>query len=161
MGKFESSKNNTSLKIKPNQSSDRTKNVKQIFDVTYNYKRDNESHMMKNTEWGAVSYLSLSKYGINKKIASNNNNNFLTGYGSTSDYSSFLPYNTETGYQASTTGNITGVYDMAGCSYEYMASYVQGYLAASGFEEDPSTIYGSKYFDIYSSDSNITSFNKI
>ena len=160
MGKFESSKNNTSLKIKPNQSSDRTKNVKQIFDVTYNYKRDNESHMMKNTEWGAVSYLSLSKYGINKKIASNNNNNFLTGYGSTSDYSSFLPYNTETGYQASTTGNITGVYDMAGCSYEYMASYVQGYLAASGFEEDPSTIYGSKYFDIYSSDSNSTSFNK-
>ena len=27
-----------------------------------------DAHMMKNTEWGAVTYLTLSKYGINKIV---------------------------------------------------------------------------------------------
>lgn len=34
-----------------------------------------------------------------------------------------LPYNTETGVKASTTGNITGIYDMSGGLWEYMAAY--------------------------------------
>ncbi len=39
-------------------------------------------------------------------------------YGISSDIT--LPYNTETGYLASTTGNITGIYDMSGGSWEYV-----------------------------------------
>ena len=31
------------------------------------YQRELDSHMMKNTEWGAVAYLSHSIYGINVK----------------------------------------------------------------------------------------------
>ena len=43
----------------------------------YNYKRDMDSHMMKNTEWGAVAYLSLSNYGINGEVRINNSSTFL------------------------------------------------------------------------------------
>ena len=143
-----------------------------MFDTSYNYKRSNESHMMKNTEWGAVAYLSLSKYGINKEININNNSNYMTGYSAviSTDQSSFpgvsgtssditLPYNTETGYLASTTGNIFGVYDMSGGVHEYMASFKDGSLGESGFTSDPTTIYGNKYFDKYLSNSNKNSYS--
>ena len=128
--------------------------------------------MMKNTEWGAVSYLSYSIYGINKEINTNNNSNHITGYSSTSsaDQSKYpgtygltsditLPYNTETGYLASTTGNISGVYDICGGTHEYMAAYKEGSFGKSGFEVDPASIYGSKYFDIYSSTSTVNNYS--
>ena len=38
-----------------------------------------DSHMMKNSEWGAVAYLSHSKYGINEEIYINNSEGFYTG----------------------------------------------------------------------------------
>ena len=38
-----------------------------------------DTHMMKNTEWGAVTYLSHSKYGINKEININNSSGYYTG----------------------------------------------------------------------------------
>ena len=79
--------------------------------------------MMKNTEWGAVAYLSHSKYGINYEIRINNNNSFKTGYAATtgsgsSSATNVAMWNTPTGYLASTTGNITGVYDMSGGAVE-------------------------------------------
>ncbi len=66
--------------IKPNVYSWRGITVKNIFETSYNYKRNLDSHMMKNTEWGAVAYLSHSKYGINTEININNNSSFKTGY---------------------------------------------------------------------------------
>ena len=36
---------------------------------------------MKNTEWGAVAYLSHSTYGINTEITINNCENYVTGIG--------------------------------------------------------------------------------
>jgi len=91
---------------------------------------------MKNTEWGAVAYLQHSKYGSQASVRINNNSSYLTGYsavneptcgyttsneecnkyGTTSDIT--LPYNTSTGYLASTTGNISGVYDMNGGAWD-------------------------------------------
>ena len=122
--------------------------------------------MMKNTEWGAVAYLSLSNYGINKAININNNSDFMTGYSSVSlsetgtDSSVTLPYNTETGYQATTTGNITGIYDMSGGAEEYMAAFFDGPLdSTGGFQTDPTITYGAKYFDKYPNTSTATSFN--
>ena len=136
VAKFETTGSTTNIKVKPNQTSLRNINVKTMFETAYNYKRDNDSHMMKNTEWGAVAYLSHSKYGINTEVRINNNSSYLTGYAAVdgTDQSSYpgtygtdssitLPYNTTTGYKASTTGNITGVYDMSGGAYEYMAAY--------------------------------------
>ena len=172
VGKFETTGSTSNLTIKPDKQSLRNISVKQIFEISYNYKRENDSHMMKNTEWGAVTYLALSKYGKNDIINLNNNWSYKTGYSSvvpyddenyvdsaSGDLSLTQPYNTNIGYKASTTGNITGIYDMSGGSKEFMASYMESYLGDSEFEEDPVTIYGSKYFDIYSSISSKNSYN--
>jgi hypothetical protein len=175
VGKFETTGTQYNPNIKPNQISKIDLDIKSMFESSYNYKRNNDSHMMKNTEWGAVSYLSHSKYGINKEININNNSDSITGYsavigtnqsgcpgtyGNNDDVT--LPYNTETGYLASTTGNISGIYDMSGGEFEYMAAYMNGYIGDSGFDFDPSLTYGKKYFDIYNiSDSNTSFFNRI
>ena len=157
--------------IKPNTYSWRNSTVSNMFKTSYNYERNLDSHMIKNTEWGAVAYLSHSKYGINTEIRINNNSNYLTGYSAVdgTDQSSYpgtygtdstktLPYNTPTGYKASTTGNITGVYDMSGGAWEYVAGYMSSSSDASGFTSDELNTY-SKYLDIYPSNSTITSYN--
>jgi len=146
VGKFETGKSSGSdnvrnanqIQIKPNVSSWRNIQVANAFYTTYDYQRNLESHMMKNTEWGAVAYLQHSKYGSQESVRINNNSSYLTGYaavkeptcgytdtneecnkyGTTNDIT--LPYNTETGYLASTTGNITGIYDMSGGAWEYV-----------------------------------------
>ena len=159
--------------IKPNIYSWRGISVSNIFKTAYNYYRELDSHMMKNTEWGAVAYLSHSKYGINTEVRINNNSSFLTGYASTdeTDQSFYpgesgttadvtLPYNTETGYKASTTGNITGIYDMSGGAWEYVAGYMPSPNDYSGFTESELTTY-SKYLDLYPINSDISYNNRI
>ena len=71
--------------VKPNVYSWRGIQVANAFTVSYNYKRELESHMMKNTEWGAVAYLSHSIYGINDEVRLNNNSDYLTGYAATTE----------------------------------------------------------------------------
>ena len=157
--------------VKPNTYSWRGISVSNIFKTVYNYNRDLDSHMIKNTEWGAVAYLSHSKYGINTEVRINNNSNFLTGHSATdeTDQSSYpgesgmtqdvtLPYNTPTGYKASTTGNITGIYDMSGGAIEYVAGYVQSANDQSGFSVSELATY-SKYLDLYPSDATLSNFN--
>ena len=148
--------------IKPNVYSWRNITVKNIFETSYNYNRDADSHMMKNTEWGAVAYLSHSKYGIDKEININNNTTFKTGYSSIikNDQSVYpgingdgptfnSTYNTTTGYLASTTGNISGVYDMSGGAHEYVSAYLTGSLGSSGFDMASIANFDAKYFDLY------------
>ncbi len=65
--------------IKPNVYSWRGNTVKNFFMSSYNYARSLESHMMKNTEWGAVAYLSHSIYGLGSEVRINNNSDFKTG----------------------------------------------------------------------------------
>ena len=86
--------------------------------------------MMKNDEWGAVAYLSKSKYGKqNEEVWINNSGSYITGSagnsasagsntGTTNDYTSTQ------GVKASTTGTVYGVYDMSGGAWEYVAGYV-------------------------------------
>ena len=111
--------------VKPNVYSWREIQIANAFTVSYNYKRELDSHMMKNTEWGAVAYLSHSIYGINYEVRINNNSNYLTGYAATTENGSesttdVAMWNTTTGYLASTTGNIMGIYDMSGGVDEYV-----------------------------------------
>ena len=152
--------------IKPNVYSWRGIQVANAFYTSYDYKRDLDSHMMKNTEWGAVAYLQHSVYGSATSVRINNNSNHLTGYSSISEptcgsfgfngdncgaeildycgpsdasdllcniYQSTLPsengtytinYFNSSSNVASTTGNITGIYDMSGGSWEYMMAVV-------------------------------------
>ncbi|MBE6161770.1 MAG: hypothetical protein E7158_06095 [Firmicutes bacterium] len=178
VAKFETTGSTSQLTSKPSQTSLRSLNVKTFFELGYNYKRTNNSHMMKNTEWGAVAYLYHSEYGrctngTCEDIRINNNSDYLTGYaaadgtnqstypgtyGTTSDVT--LAYNTTTGVKASTTGNITGVYDMSGGAWEYMASYRDTTLGSSGFDASTITNYDSKYFDVYSNSSNDYDYSK-
>ena len=95
----------------------------------YGFATADETHMIKNMEWGAVAYLSHSKYGINKEIAINSANTYATGCGpqsegSISSGSTCNGYTTTLGQSASTTGNISGVYDMSGGSFEYVMGTV-------------------------------------
>ena len=157
--------------IKPNVYSWRNITVKNIFEASYNYKREATSHMMKNTEWGAVAYLSHSKYGTNKEININSNSSYKTGYsalkstnqqtypGTYGDGTTFNDgYNTATGYKATTTGNISGIYDLSGGAHEYMASYISGKPGSSGFTTATLTNYDAKYFDVYNASSSINSY---
>lgn len=158
--------------IKPNVYSWRKNIVSNFFTSSYNYERNLDSHMMKNTEWGAVAYLSHSRYGIDKEVNINNNNQHKTGYSAypSTDQSSYpgevgdggsynAPYNTSVGYLASTTGNITGIYDMSGGAHEYMASYRGETLLDSGFTDETIASYDSKYFDVYNKNSEASSRN--
>ena len=171
VGKFETAGGTEDIDVKPNQTPLTGQNVLTLFNLGYNYNRNLDSHMMKNTEWGAVAYLSHSIYGIDHEVNINNSYPMITGssalpstnqqtfpgtYGAGSSY--YAAYNTEIGYLASTTGNISGVYDMSGGAWEYMAAYMSGQMGSSGFTTSTISSY-SKYFDIYSSSSTITSYN--
>ena len=173
------------LRIIPNVQSLRSNSVSSFF---YGIKSINkeknifginsiitDTHMIKNSEWGAVAYLSQSKYGkygnsnyeiTKKEVYINNSNRVYTGrsggsYGGNTavnsvylDKTDVTNQNVNTGYYtydgylleydtnnktlhrdmskvASTTGNISGVYDMSGGASEY----VMGVFANSDGEK--------------------------
>ena len=73
-----------------------------------------DPHLMKNSEWGAVAYLSQNTtYGKGTEVTINDNSSYITAAG-----------NYKTNTNQSTTGNVTGIYDMSGGAYEYVAAYV-------------------------------------
>ena len=142
--KYEASQSDEStLQFVPNVSSWRSQTIGTQYataiNATYGYTVSNAntdgirsfmySHMMKNSEWGAVAYLTQSKYGRNgKEIDINNSNSFITGNGggstsASSDSGTINAYNTVKGVKASTTGNVYGIYDMSGGAYEYVALF--------------------------------------
>ena len=117
-----------------------------------------ESHMMKNSEWGAVSYLAESKYGRNEiAITKNSNSSYMTGAG---DY--------KNNQNQSTTGNIYGIYDIVGGVFEYVASYIANGKKAIGNEfasidgsnnnKTESTPYSTVYQYNITSDTNTNNY---
>ena len=185
VGKFETSSSNPSAShgggnvtnldsmIKPNVTSWRDINVSNAFVVSqkmnnngnrYGIESTTDTHMMKNSEWGIVAYLTQSKYGklgnsnftgSNKEIYQNKSDQYITGcsYGSPSnantDYGCQYQYNVDiNGTGASTTGNIYGVYDMSGGAWEYVMANYNDTIGSSGFISMPE----SKYYDKYTSD---------
>ena len=116
VAKFEASNSNGKIMVQPGVSSWRSISVNDIYTNCINYNKTLNSHMMKNDEWGAVAYLSRSKYGKNDEVTINSNSSYYTGGGSGNTY-------VNNGAQ-STTGNVYGVYDMSGGAWEYVAGYV-------------------------------------
>ena len=119
-----------------------------------------DSHAMKNDEWGAVAYLTQSKYGkygnedyegANKEVYINNfyntsSDGYKTGCSGeapgVATSKTCTPYNNlesagdgkgQKGPGASTTGNIYGVYDMAGGAWEYVMGNYSHTVGSSGF----------------------------
>ena len=178
VGKFETTGTADAPTIKGNNASFENQNVSPQFAIAqklgtsaYGSTSKVDSHMMKNSEWGAVAYLSHSKYGTNKEIRINNyyNGGHLTGCGANTENESEsntcgIIYGKATTYPQSTTGNITGVYDMSGGTWEYVMGY---YSEASttwgatssnndaGFSSKPA----SKYFDDYTTTNPLTACN--
>ena len=125
VAKFEASRSNATsssagsnntIKIQPGVQSWRSITVNDIYTNCLNYNKTLNSHMMKNDEWGAVAYLSKSKYGKNAEVDINSDSSYYTGGGSGNAY--------VTNVGQSTTGTVHGVYDMSGGAYEYVAAYV-------------------------------------
>ena len=117
VAKFEASNSNGKIMVQPGVQSWRSITVDSIYTNCINYNKTLNSHMMKNDEWGAVAYLSRSKYGKNDEVTININNSYYTGGGGGNMYAT-------TNTAQSTTGNVWGVYDMSGGAYEYVAAYV-------------------------------------
>ncbi len=155
--------------IKPNVYSWRYNSVKNMFMTAYNYERKLESHMLKNTEWGAVAYLSHSIYGIGTEVKINNSSNYITGSvialnldidtPGNADESKTQSYNSDSGYFASTTGNITGVYDMSGGSSEVVAACLEINPSEDSTIEQLKKYMESGYIDKYNVNSSMTTFN--
>ena len=214
--------NNPDLEVtvRPNVTSWRAITAENIYKVCRNITKDGniqgltrevDPHMMKNSEWGGVAYLTQSAYGNKQGTDSSSgvwNNAYnecliskgedtgsnyggvssfavtLTGaVGSsrnayTSYYSeqtsitdknadsitisfteyaqngtttaktqTYYKYYTTNGIKGSTTGNIYGIYDMSGGSWEYMADYLangtQPYMTY--FKENVSNRYKTEY----------------
>ena len=116
VAKFEASNSGGKIKVEPGVSSWRSITVNDIYTNCLNYNKTLNSHMMKNDEWGAVAYLSKSKYGKNAEVDINDDSSYYTGGGSGNAYVNNVGQ--------STTGTVHGVYDMSGGAYEYVAAYV-------------------------------------
>ena len=179
-GKFETTGTEDSPTIKDNNTSLVSQKVSKQFSTAqlfggtgYGSTSKVDSHMMKNSEWGAVAYLSHSKYGVNEEIRinnyNNNNNEYLTGCGaSTADASSStnceIVYGNASEYPQSTTGNITGIFDMSGGAWEYVMGYYSGASTTWGATSssnyaDFSNTPDSKYYDDYATINALTACN--
>ena len=217
VGKFETSGTADSPTILPDVQSLENQTVSTQFataqllgGTTYGVTTNTDSHMMKNSEWGAAAYLSHSKYGANREVYINNSSSFTgrsggnvggktpitktyTDQTSTTQYNSYgyytwdgylLEYDTNAKSStrdltkvASTTGNITGIYDMSGGAWEYVmgvfansdgqlwsgygnATYQNsgftGLVGSAGDQYTGVDFPDSKYYDVYKASSGTT-----
>ncbi len=154
-----------------------------------------DAHAIKDSEWALISYLTQSKYGkygnslytgANKEVYMNNYNGYMTGCssgvpsaGSTdacgNAYDVMVDRGGGQGYAgagSSSTGNITGIYDINGGPWEYTMGVLNkmsgntdndnsGY---SGTLTDDSYFAGrawpdEKYYDLYTSNDPKTACN--
>ena len=165
------------IKIQPNVTSWRNAKIGDMFTYCQNMNSSEEAsnygistnkneidpHMMKNSEWGVVTYLAQSSYGRNgNEISINNSNGFITGNSGGSADASFIgtkyAYDSQSGQKASTTGNISGIYDMSGGAYEYVASYMNNNSYVENYAS--SILYSNeRYKDVYDKSASDTSNN--
>ena len=162
-------------RIKPNVISWRYNRVTNFFKVISDMqvesniyglstdKTNTDSHLIKNLEWGAVAILAHSKYGRCEnntctEVTKNASDTYTTGGGAYT-----------TNLDQSTTGNIYGVYDMSGGSYEYVMGNMSSttgsytYYASSGGTNYTYSSDTAKYIDTYAygeSISDQTAFNR-
>ena len=186
VGKFETTGNASQPTILPNVSSLRSQNVSNQFltslmfagnvlnsdgSITHSNNtvygiNDVDAHLMKNSEWGAIAYLTTSIYGQGKtEVRINNSTSFITGCAATTPATTLIggeyasqtdgsegyysgcenAYNTEIGVLASTTGNITGIYDMSGGAWEYVMAVMEDALDSKVPASGRSNTYNSGF----------------
>ena len=169
-----------------------------------------DTHLIKSSEWGMISYLSYSKYGTNGQDIAINNANLNSGgtkrtveagkngvdsvYGITgmtqgltdgvetvvkideikalsgntpTTTGSMYAWNQQGGVTASSTGNMTGVYDLSGGLWERTASYVANkhkslltYGSSVAYNQDVLKETSTKYTMVYPYDSSVDNSTK-
>jgi len=128
VAKYEMSNNGIKAVSVPGVSSWRDISIANCFTNSLSINSGLQSHLMKNTECGAVVYLAQSKYGRNGVK--------VTKAGD---------YTTGGIVEESTTGNKYGLYDMSAGAWEYVAA---------GFSNNVTSTFGSanaKYYEGYTS----------
>ena len=163
IGKYETARSNatssssgsgTTLKVQPNVISFINVFIGSAYTYSLEYSTDLKSHMLKNSEWGAVAYLTESKYGRNgTEIGQNTNSSYITGGGADNAYAT-------TNQDQSTTGNVYGIYDMRGGADDYVASYYNGSGADLDYGDNFASVNGTstEYATAYAGDDESTSY---
>ena len=159
IGKYETARSDTvgatqgsatTLKVQPGVTSFRNVTIGNMYTYAKAYNTNLKSHMLKNSEWGAVAYLTESKYGRNGTEVTINNNGttYYTGGGEGKAYIENTPQ--------SSTGNVYGIYDLSGNASEYVAAGYnnQSSIGTSSGSNEYGTVYteasastGYKYGD--------------
>ena len=148
VGKFDTTGSTTTPTVKPGVYSLNAMTVSSMYNasklfksvdyITSNGINQTDAHMMKNIEWGAVAYLKQSIYGLGITDITENSS-YYTGGGDDTSY--------KTNIVQSTTGNITGVYDISGGSGEYVMGNYNKQSGSSGLTVSTIPI---QHIDIYS-----------
>ena len=104
------------IAVQPNLTSWRYAIIGNFYTSAIAFSEELNSHMMKNSEWGAVAYLTHSQYGRNgTEVTVNDSSTYTTGDG-----------DIVANVKQSTTGNVYGIYDFSGGASEYLAAYYNG-----------------------------------
>ncbi len=183
ISKFEFTGTISDIHSKPNEAILGSQNVASFFNSikteingtngtnNYGLSGNYDTHMIKNTEWGAFAYLSQSKYGkygnskytgANKEIYINNYDGLKTGCSkgapgtvenkTGSSSTCLYTYDIEiNGTGASTTGTIYGIYDTSGGGWEHTMGNFNNIVGSSGFNSMPER----KYYNLYTSSTGI------
>lgn len=176
IAKFEPTLENDIVKLLPNKKTIVNINTSLMWEyatsISNDYKSAYFSRMITNMEWGAIAYLSNSKYGkINNDNYLNNDRliflntamgtlenweNVITGCSGGRSYGSGsynCPYSYDIDYWgtgASSTGTIYGIYDLAGGSWDCVMGIVSDYPIKEnigGFNGYISS--NRRYYDLY------------
>ena len=142
VGKYETSGSSTQLKVQPGVLSFSYIKVGDMYTYSKSYSTELKSHMLKNSEWGAVAYLTESTYGRNGTEITQNAKGHTTGGGTGTAYY-------DTNKLQSSTGNEYGIYDLSGGAYECVA----------GYYKDGSTSNGSSFTEDKTSDEYSTAYD--
>ena len=152
--------NTIKLASKPCVTSWRNIDIGNAYYNSYNFNRGLNSHLMKNTEWGAIAYLAYSKYGSDTyKISNNNSREYITG-GSKIESEVYNVNKNET-----TTQNVYGIYDLSGGASEFVTAFINNsnqYLSSgktgAGYMLD--VISNTQYKTIYSNTQEEQQYNE-
>lgn len=130
--------NNLKITSKPGNTSWRNNYLSYFYQNIKKIDLNNNYHIIKNTEWGALTYLTHSKYGLcqnNQCSTIGVNNTYISG-NKTSD---------------STTANMYGVFDLSGSASEFVMANLADVnnnltLSNTHFEN---TIISKDDYDLY------------
>lgn len=165
ISKYEAAKDDSSLVFKPNVYSYNNITIGDAYALSKELPYDSSfPHLIKTSEWGAVAYLAVSPYGRNGVEVSANLTKATLSDGKTTSVTA--GGNGVDGLAASeqdalvnnanqsTTGNIYGVYDMAGGLWERVAAYINNgnenlLLNGKAILDDGDPSSSNKYKTVY------------